>query len=104
MRKKKPDPQAEVTCAYCGSKTELFVSTYPDYLNFCRIQTPGEEPVKDCMTDYYQSKKKKVVKTEEVKLHDRTSAIKKLDDLKLFLKNKKHPTSPISPSKNDSKI
>ena len=35
------------------------------------------------MTDYYQSKKRKV-KTEEVKLHDRTSAIKKLDDLKLF--------------------
>ena len=43
MRKKKPVPQVEVTCAYCGSKTETFVSTYPDYLNFCRIQTPGHE-------------------------------------------------------------
>ena len=54
MRTKKPAPQVEVTCDHCGSKTELFVASYPDYLKFCRIQTPGNEPIKDCMTDYYK--------------------------------------------------
>ena len=53
MRRKKPEIQVWVTCDHCGSKTETFVSSYPDYLKFCRIQTPGKEPEKDCMTDYY---------------------------------------------------
>ena len=104
MRRKKPETQVQVTCAYCGSKTETFVSSYPDYLNFCRIHIPGKEPEKDCMTDYYKEKKN-VQKKEEVKsifsqkkeqlqekekvLTDRTTALKKLDELKQFLNNKK---------------
>lgn len=104
MRRRKPETQVQVTCAYCGSQTETFVSSYPDYLNFCRIHIPGKEPEKDCMTDYYKEKKN-VQKKEEVKsifsqkkeqlqekekvLTDRTTALKKLDELKQFLNNKK---------------
>ena len=57
MRRKKPETQVQVTCDHCGSKTETFVSSYPDYLNFCRIHIPGKEPEKDCMSDYYKEKK-----------------------------------------------
>ena len=104
MRRRKPETQVQVTCAYCESQTETFVSSYPDYLNFCRIHIPGKEPEKDCMTDYYKEKKN-VQKKEEVKsifsqkkeqlqekekvLTDRTTALKKLDELKQFLNNKK---------------
>ena len=103
MRRKKPETQVQVTCAYCGSQTETFVSSYPDYLNFCRIHIPGKEPEKDCMTDYYEEKKN-VQKKEEVKsifsqkkeqlqekekvLTDRTTALRKLDELKQILSNK----------------
>ena len=109
MRKRKPKIQVAVKCAYCGSETETFVSSYPDYLNFCRIQTPGKEPEKDCMTDYYRRKnnvQKKEIEgiysqekislqeKEEVKLTDRTTALKKLEELKKFLNTKKtnHPS------------
>ena len=108
MRRKKPETQVQVTCAYCGSLTETFVSSYPDYLNFCRIQTPGKEPEKDCMTDYYEAKKnvqekeksKKSEKDQEEKkvLTDRKTAIKKLDELKQFLSKKKQASFQKTPS------
>ena len=108
MRRKKPETQVQVTCAYCGSLTETFVSSYPDYLNFCRIQTPGKEPEKDCMTDYYEAKKnvqekeksKKSEKDQEEKkvLTDRKTAIKKLDELKQFLNKKKQASFQKIPS------
>ena len=62
--KKKAKPQIEVTCNYCGSKTETFVAT-PDNLLFCRHQVVGFPPTKDCMTDYYQEKKNVRKKEEE---------------------------------------
>ena len=65
MRRKKPEIQVQVTCDHCGSKTETFVSSYPDYLNFCRIHIPGKEPEKDCMSDYYKEKKQNVEKKEK---------------------------------------
>ena len=98
MRRRKPEIQVQVKCAYCGSKTETFVSSYPDYLNFCRIQTPGKEPEKDCMTDYYKekknvqkekSKKSEKEEQEEKVLTDRQTAIRKLAELKQFLDKKK---------------
>ena len=108
MRRKKPETQVQVTCAYCGSLTETFVSSYPDYLNFCRIQTPGKEPEKDCMTDYYEAKKnvqekeksKKSEKDQEEEkvLTDRKTAIKKLDELKQFLSKKKQASFQKTPS------
>ena len=121
MRRKKPDLQVQVTCDHCGDKTETFVSSYPDYKKFCRIHTPGKEPEKDCMTEYYkeknhvqkkekegclwtQQKKQPQEEEKEIKLYDKKTAIRKLDELKQFLNRKKYPTSPILPQKNDSKI
>jgi len=108
MRRKKPEIQVQVKCAYCGSMTETFVSSYPDYLNFCRIHTPGKEPEKDCMTDYYKEKKnvqkkEKSKKSEEEEqkekvLTDRHTAIKKLDELKQFLSKKKQASFQKRPS------
>jgi len=63
MKRKKAKPQIEVTCSYCGSKTETFVAT-PDHLLFCRHQYVGFPPIKDCMTDYY--KERKNVRTEQI--------------------------------------
>jgi len=106
MRRKKAKPQIEVTCSYCGSKTETFVAT-PDHLLFCRHQYVGFPPIKDCMTDYYKERKnvrneqvfKKSEKQrwlqseskkqpEEIK-KEKEKIIKKFDDYLLELKKKK---------------
>ena len=57
---KKRKLEIEVKCDYCSNYTSSFVSSYPDYKHFCRLQTPGYPPDKDCMTDYYQSKRSKI--------------------------------------------
>jgi len=117
MRRRKPETQVQVTCAYCKSQTETFVSSYPDYLNFCRIHTPGKEPEKDCMTDYYKEKKnvqkkekESILRTQqkvgfqdkenekEKVLTDRKTAIRKLDELKQFLNKKKQASFQKRPS------
>ena len=108
MRRRKPETQVQVTCAYCKSQTETFVSSYPDYLNFCLLHTPGKEPEKDCMTDYYKEKKNvqkkeksKKSEQEEQKekvLTDRKTAIRKLDELKQFLTKKKQASFQKRPS------
>ena len=74
--RKKSQLQVEVTCDYCGSKTETFVAT-PDHLKFCRIQTPGKEPEKDCMTDYYRRKNTVQKKKSKAYSHKKKSAFKK---------------------------
>ena len=87
-------------CDWC--KTELILNgkesnTYvinAKHLIFCRNQTPGKEPEKDCMAEYIKDQKSKTPiianpKEEERKLTDRNTAIKKLNDLKQFL-NKRH--------------
>jgi len=108
MRRKKAEPDVQVTCTYCGSKTETFVAT-PDHKLFCRIQVVGKPPEKDCMSDYYREKKnvqkenqKSSLRTQEKisfqneekekVLTDRTTAIRKLEELKQFLNRKKHPS------------
>ena len=55
MRSRRREPKIQVKCDYCGEQTETFVAT-PNHLLFCRIQTVGKEPEKDCMSDYYRSK------------------------------------------------
>ena len=55
MRSRRREPEIQVKCDYCGEQTETFVAT-PNHLLFCRIQTVGSPPEKDCMTDYYRSK------------------------------------------------
>ena len=116
MRRKKAQPDIQVTCNHCGSKTETFVAT-PDHLLFCRIHTPGQEPEKDCMTDYFKEKRNVQEKEKEGRLRtqqkisfqnkeiekekvltDRTTAIKKLDELKQFLSKKKQASFQKTPS------
>jgi len=53
---KKRKVEIHVKCDYCGKYTTSFVAT-PDHKLFCRFQTPGFPPDKDCMTDYNQSKR-----------------------------------------------
>ncbi len=55
MRSRRREPVIQVKCDYCGEQAETFVAT-PNHLLFCRIQTVGSPPEKDCMTDYYRSK------------------------------------------------
>lgn len=90
-------------CDYCGQNSETFVCT-ADHKTFCRIQYVGHPPIKDCMTDYYKEKnnvqkkekekglfaqKKVCIQKEEIKLTDKDTAIRKLDELKQFLSKKK---------------
>ena len=97
MRRKKAQPEMVVKCDYCGSTTETFVAT-AERLLFCRIQTPGYPAEKDCHEDYINEKKenqkrllsqkKEQFQKEEKVLTDKTTAIKKLDELKQFLNKK----------------
>ena len=97
MRRRKRQPRIAVKCDYCNSETETFVVT-AEHLRFCRIQTPGYPAEKDCHEDYINEKKenqkrllsqkKEQLQKEEKVLTDRTTAIKKLDELKQFLSNK----------------
>ena len=50
--------EIEVKCDYCNNYTSSFVTT-AEYKHFCRLQTPGFSPEKDCMTDYLQDPKNK---------------------------------------------
>ena len=98
MRRKKAQPEMVVKCDYCGSTTETFVAT-AERLLFCRIQTPGYPAEKDCMEDYinekkkekqsiYAQKKEQLQEEKEKVLTDKTTALKKLAELKQFLSNK----------------
>ena len=97
MRSRKAQPEMAVKCDYCGSTTDTFVAT-AEKLLFCRIQTPGYPAEKDCHEDYINEKKEnqkrllsqkeEQLQKEEKVLTDKTTAIKKLDELKQFLSNK----------------
>ena len=97
MRRKKAQPEMVVKCDYCGSTTETFVAT-AERLLFCRIHTPGYPAEKDCHEDYINEKKEKQkrllsqkkeqLQKEEKVLTDKTTALKKLAELKQFLSNK----------------
>ena len=97
MRRRKRQLRIAVKCDYCKTRTESFVVT-AEHLRFCRLQTPGFPPDKDCMEDYLNEKKKQKesiyaqkkeqLQEEEKVLTDKTTALKKLDELKQFLSNK----------------
>ena len=100
MRRKR-EPNIQVKCDYCGEQTEYFVST-AKYQNFCRIQTVGFPPDKDCMEDYIRSKNAKSLRKkneEEQRLQtsqeqlqknkkEKEKVIKKFDDYLFELKQK----------------
>jgi hypothetical protein len=98
MRTKKRQPRIAVKCDYCGSETETFVVT-AEHKRFCRIQTIGYPAEKDCHEDYINEKKenqkrllsqkKEQLQEEKEKvLTNKTTAIKKLAELKQFLNKK----------------
>ena len=108
MRRKKRKPHIEVKCDYCGSMTDRFVVNL-EHKRFCRHQYVGFPPEKDCMDDYIKEKKNAKTLQEEKEgslctqqkvslqnkeekekvLTDKTTAIKKLEELKQFLNKKK---------------
>ena len=45
-------------CDWCNNITESFVIN-AEYKHFCRYQTPGHPPTKDCMQDYLDDLKNK---------------------------------------------
>ncbi len=98
MRRRKRQPRIAVKCDYCGTETETFIVN-GEHLRFCRIQTIGYPAEKDCHEDYINEKKenqkrllsqkKEQLQEEKEKvLTDKTTAIKKLAELKQFLSNK----------------
>ena len=98
MRRKKGQPRIAVKCDYCGTETETFIVN-GEHLRFCRIQTIGYPAEKDCHEDYINEKKenqkrllsqkKEQLQEEKEKvLTDKTTAIKKLAELKQFLNKK----------------
>ena len=55
---KKHKLEIELKCDYCGTYTSSFVVN-GEHKIFCRFQTPGFPPDKDCMNDYLQDPKSK---------------------------------------------
>ena len=92
-----------VKCDYCKNETESFVVN-ANGLRFCKLQTPGYPPDKDCMDNYIKTKnvhkkekekglfqeEKVGIQKKEIKLMNKTTALKKLEELKQFLDDKKH--------------
>mgnify|MGYP003133094872 FL=1 len=84
MRRKR-EPNIQVKCDYCGEQTETFVAT-PNHLLFCRIQTVGKPPEKDCMTDYYRSKNVRNEKLRQEKANEEKKEIGKKEKEKVIKK------------------
>ena len=107
MPRKKKELVIAPVCDYCGQRSETFVVDI-NHLTFCRIQTVGHPPIKDCMTDYYKekknvqekekSKKSEKKEQEEKVLTDPKTALRKLDELKQFLNKKKQASFQKTPS------
>ena len=54
---KKTKPIMAYQCDWCGNTTENFVVN-GEHKYFCRYQTPGHLPTKDCMQSYLDDLKK----------------------------------------------
>ena len=63
MRSRKPKAVIAPKCDWCGEHSETFVVT-AKHMTFCRVQTVGQPPEKDCMEDYIRSRKN--VRTEQI--------------------------------------
>ena len=101
--RKSPKLVMAYQCDWCGDKTPNFIVN-AKHKHFCFETTYGQEPTKDCLTDYVQKKKKqkeslfsqkkKQLQEEQKILTNKTSVLKKLEELKQFLSKKKtnHPS------------
>ena len=124
MRRKRHRPIFVRKCDYCGTQLQLNEPNSDSYVvtaehkYFCKIHHVGEEPIKDCLEDYIRSKKNAKTLQEEKEcslwtqqkvslqnkeekekvLTDKTTAIKKLEELKQFLNKKKQASFQKTPS------
>ena len=116
MKRKRHRPIFVRKCDFCGTELQLNEPNSDSYVvtvehkYFCKIHHVGEEPIKDCLEDYIRSKKnakalqkekESILRTQqkvsfqdkenekEKVLTDRTTALRKLDELKQFLNKKK---------------
>jgi hypothetical protein len=77
-----------------GKESDSYVIN-AEHKIFCKIHTPGKQPEKDCMDEYIKDSRKKspIIPKPKIqefkKLADRNTAIKKLDELKQYLNNRK---------------
>ena len=81
MRSRRREPEIQVKCDYCGEQTETFVAT-PNHLLFCRIQTVGKEPEKDCMSDYNRSKNVRKIEKEKEQRRLQSNCEKQPEEIK----------------------
>tara|TARA_R110001606_G_scaffold12083_1_gene52074 strand:+ start:380 stop:616 length:237 start_codon:yes stop_codon:yes gene_type:complete len=65
-----------VKCDYCKTETESFVCDVQG-LRFCRIQTPGYPPDKDCQAEHTRNKNVQKKEKEKAYSHKKKSAFKK---------------------------
>ena len=124
MRRKRHRPIFVRKCDFCGTELQLNEPNSDSYVvtvehkYFCKIHHVGEEPIKDCLEDYIRSKnnaklqkeKESILRTQqkvsfqnkenekEKVLTDRTTALRKLDELKQFLNKKKQASFQKRPS------
>ena len=97
MRSRKPKAVIAPKCDWCGEHSETFVVT-AKHMTFCRVQTVGQPPEKDCMEDYIRSKKnvrneqlwqeKANEEKKEISKKEKEKVLKKLDDYLFELKQK----------------
>ena len=97
MRSRKPKAVIAPKCDWCGEHSETFVVT-AKHMTFCRVQTVGQPPEKDCMEDYIRSKKnvrneqlwqeKANEEKKEISKKEKEKIIKKFDDYLFELKQK----------------
>jgi hypothetical protein len=84
MRKRKKLVIA-VKCDYCKTETESFICDEKG-LRFCRIQTPGYPPDKDCQAEHTRNKNvQKKEKDKELILTKRNQLLKRKKDKISFL-------------------
>lgn len=94
-------------CDWCGTDlktnepdSDSYVCT-PDHKIFCRIQTPGQEPFKDCLADYAEDRRKNVQEKKQkkqerlqpqkkVSVQEKEKVVKKFDDLLNHFKQRKY--------------
>ena len=84
MKRKKRKPIFVRNCDYCGEELQTNEPNSDSYVItaehkiFCKIHYVGQEPIKDCLEDYINDKKKsKKGKKKSAYSHKKKSAFKR---------------------------
>ncbi len=88
MKRKKRKPIFVRNCDYCGEELQTNEPNSDSYVItaehkiFCKIHYVGQEPIKDCLEDYINDKRKNYVRKKEEKQ-------KRLEEVEKIKKSKK---------------